>query len=69
MSEPLVNYQKLCADLLDAIGAALYLLEIKNDPACAVELLYTAREQSVKDYLSYCGTVYDGRALDTENNS
>ena len=69
MSEPLVNYQKLCADLLDAIGASLYLMEIKHDPACAAELLRAAQERAGKDYLSCCGPVYDGGALDTSFNS
>lgn len=69
MRESTINYQKLCADLLEVIDSALYLMEIKKDPAYAAEILRAAQEQSVKSYLSYYGPIYNGGALDTPRNS
>ena len=53
-------YQKLCSDLGDAIGAALYHLEVKNDPVAAAQYLHEARERSVREYLAAHGPIYDG---------
>ena len=60
MSKPTINYQNLCADLLDAIGTALYLMEVRQDFAAACAVLHDARECSAKTYLSAHGPVYDG---------
>ena len=60
MSKSSINYQTLCADLLDAIGAALYHLEVKNDPVAAAQYLHEARERSVREYLAAHGPIYDG---------
>ena len=60
MSKPTINYQNLCADLLDAIGTALYLMEVRQDCAAACAVLHDARECSAKTYLSAHGPVYDG---------
>ena len=60
MSKSPINYQKLCVDLLDAIGTALYLLEVRQDPATACAVLNDARERSVQTYLSAFDPIYDG---------
>jgi len=60
MSKPTINYQNLCVDLLDAIGTALYLMEVRQDFAAACAVLHDARECSVQTYLSAHGPVYDG---------
>ena len=60
MSKPTINYQNLCVDLLDAIGTALYLMEVRQDFAAACAVLHDARECSAKTYLSAHGPVYDG---------
>ena len=52
--------QRLCADLTDAIGTALYLLEVKQDPANACVVLNDARKRSVRAYLAANGPIYDG---------
>ena len=60
MEEMKFNYQRLCADLTDAIGTALYLLEVKQDPVNACVVLNEARERSVRAYLAANGPIYDG---------
>ena len=60
MSKPTINYQNLCVDLLDAIGTALYLMEVRQDFAAACAVLHDARECSARTYLSAHGPVYDG---------
>ena len=60
MEEMKFNDQRRCADLLNAIGTALYCLEVRNDPAGARQILNEARERSVKDYLAVHGPIYDG---------
>lgn len=76
MPKTTFNYQALCADLLGAIGAALYQLEVKNDPAAAAQFLHEARDRSVQDYLTAHSPIYDGTekdgdvfALDTPGES
>lgn len=58
MREASIDYQKLCADLCDAVGTARYFLSVKQDPAGALEILDAAQKRAAEDYLSSCGPIY-----------
>ena len=59
MEKTAVNYQKLCADLCDAVGTARYFLSVRHDPSGALEVLNAAQDRAAADYLNCCGPVYD----------
>ena len=59
MERTAVNYQKLCADLCDAVGTARYFLTVRQDPSGALKVLNAALERAAADYLNCCGPVYD----------